>query len=477
MSTAPAPPAAVETRTIDHIPVTERHGRARDLFTIWFGSNLMLLTVATGALATAVYGLPLWSAALALVLGNVLGAVVMALHAAQGPRMGVPQMLQTRAQFGSYGSLLVVVLVIVMYTGFFASNAVLGGQALTSLFPGLGVDAGIVVISLISVVVASVGYRLIHGLTALMSAVSGVVILLALIWAVGVRGVPDAVWQTSGTTTVGFMAVLSVAALWQIAYAPYVSDYTRYMPADTGVRGAFWGTYSGCVAGSVLPMLLGALVGAALPDLDTVSGVSELTGSIGGLVVAVLGVGIAATNSMNIYCGALSTITVGQTLWPRWVPRALARTVVTLVLAALTVVLAISSKDDFLVNYSSFLLLLLAVLVPWTAVNLVDYYVVKHGDYDIDSLFRADGGQYGRVNGIAVLCYVVGILIQVPFLSNVLYTGPVATALGGVDISWVVGLAVISPLYYLLMRRAGRVQRRAAGAAELPVLTTTGEPV
>ena len=31
----------VEKRTIDHIPVTERHGKARDLFTIWFGSNIM----------------------------------------------------------------------------------------------------------------------------------------------------------------------------------------------------------------------------------------------------------------------------------------------------------------------------------------------------------------------------------------------------------------------------------------------------
>ena len=52
---------SVERRTIDHIPETERHGRARDLFTIWFGSNIMLLTVATGAVATAVYGLPVWA--------------------------------------------------------------------------------------------------------------------------------------------------------------------------------------------------------------------------------------------------------------------------------------------------------------------------------------------------------------------------------------------------------------------------------
>ncbi|HEX7825350.1 MAG TPA: cytosine permease, partial [Mycobacterium sp.] len=70
---------SVEQRTIDHVPVDERHGRARDLFTVWFGSNIMLLTIITGALATTVFGLPLWAGALAIVLGNVIGGIVMAL--------------------------------------------------------------------------------------------------------------------------------------------------------------------------------------------------------------------------------------------------------------------------------------------------------------------------------------------------------------------------------------------------------------
>lgn len=76
----------VEARTTEHIPVTERHGKASDLFPIWFGSNMMLLTIATGVLATAVYGLPVWSALVALAIGNLVGAVVTALHAAQGPQ-------------------------------------------------------------------------------------------------------------------------------------------------------------------------------------------------------------------------------------------------------------------------------------------------------------------------------------------------------------------------------------------------------
>jgi NCS1 family nucleobase:cation symporter-1 len=52
----------------------------------------------------------------------------------------------------------------------------------------------------------------------------------------------------------------------------------------------------------------------------------------------------------------------------------------------------------------------------------------------------------------------LGIVVQVPFLATDLYTGRIATAFGGVDISWLVALAVVSPLYYVLAQRAGRVR-------------------
>lgn len=107
--------------------------------------------------------------------------------------------------------------------------------------------------------------------------------------------------------------------------------------------------------------------------------------------------------------------------------------------------------------------------MPWTAINLVDYYLVRHGQYDVDSLFRQDGGIYGRVNGVAVWCYVIGILVQLPFVATPLYTGPIAAAMGGVDLSWIVGLLVTGPAYDWL---AGRAQ--AAGDARLAAAKHVG---
>ncbi|AXG81805.1 purine-cytosine permease family protein [Streptomyces paludis] len=465
--------SAVEVRTIDHIPVTERHGSARNLFTIWFGSNIMLLTVATGAVATVVYGLPVWAAILAVAVGNIVGGVVMALHAAQGPQMGVPQMLQTRAQFGSFGSLLVVVIVVIMYVGFFASNLVLGGQAIASLLH-IGQNAAITLIGLVSVLGAIVGYRLIHAISGALSIVAGLVLVLAFVWGLGVNGAPAHTWTSGSFTAAGFMGTVSLAALWQIAYAPYVSDYTRYMPRDTGVRPAFWATYSGAVLGSLFPMILGVLAGAAYPKDDTVEGLSQFTHGIGGLVIAVFGLAIAGTNAMNLYCGALSTITIGQTLFPRWMPRAVGRGAVCCVLFLAAQAMAVLGRADFLVNFTNFMTLLLCVLIPWTAVNLIDYYALRHGEYDIDALFERDGGRYGRFNVNAIVCYVLGVVVQLPFLSTTMYEGPVATALGGVDVSWIVGLVVICPLYLVLMRRAqGRDARPPAARPD--ALAATAE--
>jgi len=44
---------------------------------------------------------------------------------------------------------------------------------------------------------------------------------------------------------------------------------------------------------------------------------------------------------------------------------------------------------------------LLFFLVPWSAINLVDYYLVKHGRYDVQSFFKPDGIYGGSSGGRA----------------------------------------------------------------------------
>src|ERR1700730_7999018 len=132
-------PASIEVRSIDYVPDRERHGGLASQFTLCLGANLQVTAVVTGALAVVFGGDVFWSL-VALLMGQLIGGAVMALHAAQGPQLGLPQMISSRVQFGVYGAIIPIVAVCLMYIGFSASGCVLAGQAVGQL---LDFDAGL----------------------------------------------------------------------------------------------------------------------------------------------------------------------------------------------------------------------------------------------------------------------------------------------------------------------------------------------
>ena len=119
----------------------------------------------------------------------------------------------------------------------------------------------------------------------------------------------------------------------------------------------------------------------------------------------------------------------------------------TAVIAAGTIA-AILGYKHFVGNLSNFLDVLLFVFIPWTAINLTDYYLVKHGDYDVPSFFTPHG-VYGGVRWRGIIPYLLAIAAEIPFIDQSFYTGPVVSTLGGVDISWVVG-GVAGVVFYLI---------------------------
>ena len=442
----------IEQHTIYQIPLDQRHGKARQLFTLWFGANLNVLTVVTGALGTTIFHQSFLSAVLAILLGNLIGTIFMALHAAQGPRLGVPQMVQSRGQFGAKGAGFVVALVAFMYVGYAATAFVTGGQSVHFIVPALGADAAIIAIGAISLAGAIYGHDLIHFSTRMMTYVSGSALLLAFIWVLIVTPIPGYFLTQGSFSPVGFFKMVSMGALWQLGYAPYVSDYSRYLPPDSGPRQAFWACYWGTTLGAVLPMILGAMIGPAVIDGNVVTAIAQLTGRVSFLIILLLIPGVAVAGAICLYGGALSMITLGHTLLPRWHATHRSRIVIASSLFGLALLISFVGAGNFLALYSHFNELLLYLLVPWTAVNLVDYYLIRFGDYHVQSFFAADGGIYGHYNLTALACYLVGILVQIPFIAADFYTGPFARALGGVDLSWIVGIAVVSPVYYFAVR-------------------------
>src|SRR5919108_692814 len=122
----------VEIRSIDYVPVSERDGKPWHLGPVWFQGNAQLSTLAVGAIGVSI-GLNLIWALIAIVTGTLIGTLFMAFHSAQGPKLGLPQMIQSRAQFGYYGSLLPVVVAVALFIGFNGFNTILGCDVIPHL--------------------------------------------------------------------------------------------------------------------------------------------------------------------------------------------------------------------------------------------------------------------------------------------------------------------------------------------------------
>nr|WP_284397301.1 cytosine permease [Pseudomonas putida] len=96
-----------ERRSVDFVPVSERHGSVRHLGAVWIVANINLTAMATGVTTLALGG-PLFWTLVATVCGSLFGTLFMALHSSQGPHLGLPQLVQSRAQFGFFGAAITV---------------------------------------------------------------------------------------------------------------------------------------------------------------------------------------------------------------------------------------------------------------------------------------------------------------------------------------------------------------------------------
>lgn len=464
MTNAASPAPLIEKHTIGYVPPEDRHGKVRDLFTLWFGGNIAPLPIVTGALGVQLFHLNLVWGIVAILVGHLVGGVLMALHSAQGPQMGIPQMIQSRAQFGSLGALLVVVIAGVMYIGFFASNIVLAGKSLHGVAESVPVPVGIVIGALGSGIIGIIGYRFIHVLNRIGTWVLGIGIVVGFGY-IFTHVQSDDFLTRGGFNLSGWLATVSLAALWQIAFAPYVSDYSRYLPADVKVSSTFWTTYLGSALGSSLSFIFGAVAVLAIPaGMDTMDAVKLATGALGPLMLVLFLLSVISHNALNLYGAVLSLITLVQTFAYRWIPTAKSRAVLSLIVLAGCSIVAVFASKDFIGHFVDMVLVLLVVLVPWTAINLIDFYAIHKGDYDIQSIFKVDGGIYGRYNPQALLAYAIGIVVQIPFMNTPLYVGPVSAHINGADLSWLVGLAITSPLYYWLATRDSAYRRRQVSA-------------
>ena len=462
----------IETRSIDYVPLAERHGKVWHLWPVWFSGDAHLATLAVGVLGITLGGNLLWTS-VAVLLGCLLGTFFMAFHSTQGPQLGLPQMIQSRPQFGYTGALLVWGVAMVAYIGYNAFNQVLAAQALHQLTPSISATSPtvMVVFALFALALAAVGYDKIHLAQRSFAYLMIVILTVFSVGALLVLRLPPEQWAPGGFRLVPFLAQTFAAASYQLSWSIYVSDYSRYLPRDVGVRESFWWTYLGAFVGGAWMMLVGSVAAAAAPQLDVAAAMQHaadiVTPGLGKVLLFAALLGLVTISALNFYGASLTLLSVADTIRP--LRCTAGKRLLSLAIAFVaSCVIALNSSSNFGSHFEVLLNLLLYLFTPWTAINLVDFYVVRKGHYSIREIFNPQG-MYGQWNWRGILAYLVGFVTMIPFFSTPgLYVGPIAKALGGADIAMLVGLPVSAGVYLWACRSIDlEHDRRRAAAADV----------
>jgi nucleobase:cation symporter-1, NCS1 family len=447
----------VEKHHIDMIPVGARHGKPWHQAAFWAGANWNVFNVVLGGALVAFVGLTFYWAVIAIAAGTLVGALFIALHATQGPKLGVPQTIQTRGQFGFYGAAFLFPCVLLLNVGFIAAQYVIQAQSAQGVVSSLSVKVWILILAVPAVLIGIFGYRWIHRVMQATNIIVGLSMLVMLVQALRYGSLP-ATQTTMHAPTIGlFLAGAALLVIDMLSWAPFVSDYTRYLPVNTNGRRLFWSIYLGNVVSTITASTIGAYVIALVGGDDPVGAIGKVSGK---WALVILAISLIGSDTLNAYTGAFQVLAFAN-MWRRFKSVSVAIRVVPFVCVMATgVLIAILGSAHFLSNLSNLLNVLLMIFIPWSAVNLADYFLIRQGNYDVASFFIPDG-TYGKVAWRGIVAYAVGLAAEWPFVSQTWLKGPLVDSLGGADISWIVGFFVAGVVYLALVVGASQPGRRA----------------
>jgi purine-cytosine permease-like protein len=390
----------------------------------------MALSVGVFGWLAILYGLSWWATVSAIVVGTAAGALVVTPLALLGFRAATNNSVASGAYFGVRGRLVAIV-------------AIYGFRWL------LRVNTAIVV-------------------------VVGIAMLLTVIGLAGrfdatYPGAPDAYALGSFWPT-WLLAALTAGIAGPLSYVTQIGDWTRYIsPRRHRPAALLLGTFTGLLAGLLIPTLWGAYVSSILFDENSfpvglVAGVPSWL--LVPVVLAAL-VGSIGQGAMNLYSMGLDL----DAILPR-----LSRMQSTLVVTVLATVLVFLGKFvwDAEVAVTAFVVFLTSLATPWAAVTLIGLWRTGgHFDQPDLQVFneRGTGGRYwyhGGWNPAAVLAWLVGSTVGVLSNATSSFTGPIAAALGGVDASFVTSGLAAAAVYLILVALRPRWLARSSSAATEP---------
>lgn len=444
----------IEARGFDHIPESERNMSLRQVDHLWAGTSVNLLSFALGAMAITL-GLNLWLAIAACAIGSLVYASI-AFGSIVTARIGLPVTTLARAAFGARGNAANAFLAWAASVAFEVINTIFGVDALLALFRAAGWsatgDAGKLLAVLLQLTlcggIAVLGHATMIWFQRVFALVVGLVLLAVMALTVGKVDWAQAAHAhaplAASTVAATFLTACAVIASNPISFLFNGPDWVRYLPSRTPAkrifRHVFWASYLPSLALTVMGAYCATLVDVS----DPVAGLEPLLpGWLFILyILAVVG-GSLANNVPTYYSSGLSLQAMGLNVH-RW-----AATLIDIA-ASSAIALYILFVRDFTASLNEFISLLIVWVGPFGGVWIGDA-LLRGGHYDVAAIHTpVRGSRYWGwmgVNPRGVSAMLAGMAVAVLTMNSPLYEGPLAAALGGADVSWLLGFPVSMLVY------------------------------
>lgn len=467
----------IEQHGIDLVPDNERHGRARELFGMWAGTNLNIFYVVNGALIIS-FGLSFAQSLIAILIGN-LAFLAVGLTSLQGPKTGTSTFAVSRASYGPNGGRGLSLFNWVTTVGFEASGLALIVLAVLALLEKAHLHDStpekvlvILAAALAQALLPVWGHATIVAAQRKLAWIFG--ILFVVVAALVAHKVHLGALSKNGHWETITIAIALVVSGGGFSWANTGSDYSRYLPRHTSPKAIFWWSSFGGLVPAVLLEILGAAVASVTQSADDpIAGIPQaLPGwvAVPYLIFAVLT--LLAVNTMNLYSSGLNLQVIGVRLG-RW-KCVIIDSVICTVLCFLAIFNSAFNK-----YYGEFLALLIIWLAPWIAIYGVDW-LLRRGVYDPRSLLdESPRGRYWRHGGFflpGVIAQLTGMVAASLWINSTAFVGPLSSAAQGSDFSVFTGFISAGAVYWLLASRAVKRETAQTLQAQRPATTIPAAP-
>ncbi len=449
-ATFPELEQGIETQGVERVsPHNRGHTRIFDNYTMWFSSNLVISTVALGALASSLFALGFWDSVIAIIIFNILGALPVAFFSTLGPKLGLRQMIISRFSFGWIGAGMMALFNVAACVGWSAVNIIVGGQLIEVLSNGaIPRQVGILVIAMLTTLVSIYGYKYIHHYQRYAWIPMVIVFyLLVVASAPHLSIVPTPALNMAELAS--FFSFGGAIYGYATGWSTYAADYNVKQRETTSARSVFWLTFLGvaipCTALEIFGMAL-ALAYKGNSVIDLLKAAASPLGSTGILLLLVLSLGTLANNVPNDYSLALSMQVLGKAF------QRLNREVWTLIGSVIYVLLAVAAGPNFNETLSNYLLLMAYWIGPWSIILILEHFVFRRRYYNVDDWNTPKNLPVGWAAIVSLIIGLGGVLLGA---AQAYYVGPIALWLSrpyGVDIGFELGLVFAGIAYYFLRR-------------------------